>query len=143
MYLCFVALVSWCHEKILNRLFPLKSILVSIVLIGAVGANPVLCQTESATPGSKTAPSAAKPSNAGVKLPVVFPPIDKSRAQGGSPSEEDLRARAERGDVDAMEDLGDLLPVPKDFPWYLKAAPFCAPLGGCHVSESGRNQHQR
>ena len=33
-----------------------------------------------------------------------------------------LLARANKGDVDAMVQLGDLLPSPKDFPWYLKAA---------------------
>jgi hypothetical protein len=56
-----------------------------------------------------------------VELPVVFPPV-KKLAPKPQPTEQELRTRAEAGNVEAMEAYGDLLPTPSDFPWYLKAA---------------------
>ena len=56
-----------------------------------------------------------------VKLPVVFPPVKKTEPKL-QPTEQELRTRAETGDVDAIMAYADFLPSPKDFPWYLKAA---------------------
>jgi len=56
-----------------------------------------------------------------VKLPVVFPPVEKTEPKL-QPTEQELRTRAETGDVDAIMAYADFLPSPKDFPWYLKAA---------------------
>jgi TPR repeat protein len=57
--------------------------------------------------------------DAPVQLPVVFPPVKKIAAQ---PTEQELRTRAETGNVEAMEAYANFLPTPSDFPWYLKAA---------------------
>jgi TPR repeat protein len=38
------------------------------------------------------------------------------------PTEQELRTRAETGNVDAVEAYATFLPTPSDFPWYLKAA---------------------
>jgi len=73
--------------------------------------------------------AAASPSPSGqsdgldtpVELPVVFPPV-KNIAPKPQPTEQELRTRAEAGNVDAILAYGDSLPTPSDFSWYLKAA---------------------
>jgi TPR repeat protein len=57
-----------------------------------------------------------------VELPVVFPPVKTIIPKTPKPTEQELRTRAEAGDVDAMLAYGDFLSTPSDFPWYLKAA---------------------
>jgi len=88
---------------------------VSTTVPAQTSPRPV---AQAAGPAHSANGRAASPSV--VKLPVVFPPGEKK----GPPksSEAVLLARANKGDVDAMVQLGDLLPSPKDFPWYLKAA---------------------
>jgi TPR repeat protein len=56
-----------------------------------------------------------------VELPVVFPPVTIKKT-APIPTEQELRTRAEAGNVDAMLAYADLLPTPSNFPWYLKAA---------------------
>jgi TPR repeat protein len=72
-----------------------------------------------------------------VELPVVFPPVKKF-APTPKPTEQELRTRAETGNVDAMEAYADFLPTPSDFPWFLKAAEGGSPTAMLIVADRAK-----
>ena len=55
-----------------------------------------------------------------VQLPVFIPPVKE--IEQPEPTVQELRIRAEAGDVNAMVAYGDTLQPPRDFSWDLKAA---------------------
>jgi TPR repeat protein len=74
-----------------------------------------------------------------VELPVVFPPVKKIVPKPPKPTEQELRTRAETGDVDAMLAYGEFLSTPSDFPWYLKAAEAGSPKAMMIVANRAKN----
>jgi TPR repeat protein len=90
----------------------IRCLVIAFVLALAAGGLAVVAHGQSVQRSKPVEP---------VKLPVVFPPVKKTEPRP-QPTEQELRARAETGDVDAIKAYADFLPSPKDFPWYLKAA---------------------
>ena len=70
-----------------------------------------------------------------VELPVIFPPVKKIPRE---PTEQELRTRAETGNIDAIEVYAHFLSSPSDFPWFLKAAEGGSPTATIIVANRAR-----
>jgi uncharacterized protein len=120
------------------HLKPIRYIAVPLILAFASGCFAEVAAGSLGQLGSADVP---------VALPVVFPPVKKTE-QKPQPTEQELRTRAETGNVAALLAYGDFLPSPSDFPWYLKAAEAGSPKAMMIVAErakmgltpSGKNQ---